>query len=81
MEKQPQNSQEMNEALDHLASPEPKPTYVIVNEATGTVNYYHNYADAIYSQPEIGGIIYNLATTDPHTVQEAIRNAKKSRRP
>lgn len=80
MEKQPQNSQEMNEAINHLDKPLRKPHYVIVNEQSGIVNYYCNYADAVYEQPHLGGTIYNLDTTDPQTLHTAISNARKNRK-
>ena len=68
------NSQEQNEALDHL---HPYGQYVLVNTETGSVVWFEDYNDAVRNHSKYGGSIINTATADPEFVQRTLANARR----
>ena len=50
--------------------------YVLINEDTGTVRWHESHNNAIKEQETLGGVIYNTATCDPHTLNQALTAAR-----
>lgn len=80
----PNNSQEVNEDLNHLEKYAPHADngypaqYVLINTERGSVVWYESHSAACQAAAEYGGSVINTWTADPEYVSRCLENARRN---